>query len=286
MQGAAHRRWCDAEACAQHAVFLYAVHARLAERPPDIIGDLPRFLYGCIGQEQRKLLSADPGGISRRIVQHIGQLLDDPVAHRVTVTIVDPLEMVDIAQHQQRALAVDPHLLERSSVEQARQIVPLGPVTIAFHHRHDHLGDQQGHGGRADDRPKGQDVAKNFRLGEIGERRLPAQDDGEQRHPQHDHDRHQALHAQKGMIQRMATCPVQAADTVSQCQKSGDLKRYGLRQIIGTHGQQDQRADGQQHHRAVQPCRGRPEQKRGANGLRKAPMCRWNEHRDGSRHPE
>ncbi len=74
--------------------------ANLAPQP---LGDLQRVLAVGARQHDEDLLAADSvdrvAGAQRRL-HHVGNVLEDGVPRGVTELIVDPLEMVEVAEQQ------------------------------------------------------------------------------------------------------------------------------------------------------------------------------------------
>ena len=122
---------------------LDADRAALADLAAQALGDLDRVLAAGAGQDHEDLLAADPvdrvAGPQRR-PHRVGDVLQDGVAGGVAELVVDPLEVVEVAEQQRvreallgvAGLAVElaEALLERVAVEEAGQRVERGAAAV------------------------------------------------------------------------------------------------------------------------------------------------------------
>lgn len=102
----------------------------------DLVGGEPNLLFGSGLQDDRKLISGQPGdeliGPHRR-PEPVGESAEQRVARIMTERVVDQLEIVDV-EHEQRKAAVSlrrlrqaiEFILENDAVGQARQWIMIG----------------------------------------------------------------------------------------------------------------------------------------------------------------
>ena len=141
--------------------------AALAHRDAQALGDLGRLLAAGAGQDDEDLLAADAvdrvAGAQRR-AHHVGDVLEDGVAGGVSELVVDPLEVVEVAEQQRVREALllvgglpvelGEALLERVAVEEAgerveRRAAPVGAVGLDQGAGEDHRAEDQRHGRRS-----------------------------------------------------------------------------------------------------------------------------------------
>ena len=156
--------------------------AALAHGAAQALGDLDRVLAAGAGQDDEDLLAADPvdrvAGPQRR-PHRVGDFLQDGVAGGVAEPVVDPLEVVEVAeQHRVRealagvagpAVELAQALLQGVAVEEAGQRVEGRAAAVGA------VGLDQGAGedhGAEDQRHRGdQGLAVLKRGGRVGRRR-------------------------------------------------------------------------------------------------------------------
>ena len=88
----------------------HADRAPLAHRDPQPLGDLERVLVAGAGQHHQDLLAADPVDRVARPQgrpHRVGDVLEDRVAGGVAELVVDPLEVVEVAEQEGVREALD-----------------------------------------------------------------------------------------------------------------------------------------------------------------------------------